>query len=856
MLFTPSQIIASTNVTKNITQNTIWNISGSPYNINSTIQVYENVTLTIQPGVEVEFGETARLEIGGQLIARGTESSVITFSSSSTVTKNTNRGIIFLETAPSSAYKSGPRPRFVYDYDNKLLRLEYDNSYGYESGSILEYCLLDNLDKAISTIDTLPCVINSTIKNSTHGIHLSHNPSIPEYKWFFFYNNTVENCEIAIYSEWYNDRVLGLISGNTFKNCTSQIGYPTVGFTGVRSCVFLIKNQIINNANIAFGNLVTYYEGWPYDPSDDRFEILMFIEHNSITHNYSGVAASGYVALLHNYIAENDLSTSKVLGAGAFLTGPVGMVFNNSIQLNGVSGVLGSHGDGIALPSLETNFFVINHNNLGNSVWDMQDIYIVPDTNNCSTSKLMNVDAKLNSWNTANPSDHIYDQKDNTCSGTVDYLPVRSSAMVPAPINAYPALRSPEDNAYFAGQTSFTFSWEPVAQATKYMIFVLGDDSEHKLNKIEMVNTTSVDIDFTTDLSFNYGIKEFHWFVVAGNDDGWSLPSEVRKVTFSPDTVLVTGKVLDEYENPVAGVYVGYPSYTLVYSLSDENGNYSLIPEDGYGGDIFTKSYLIKKRGYVTCYTYPRGQREFDVAGDLIIISIAKRDAIYNAVGITRDTKKGDIAGVVVNDKDQALVGAEVTINPSSGIVYYIDDNGNPDLSLTKTGSSGKFIILNVTPGNYELTATLEGYTFSPTISVYEGAITADALIAESSSSGGDGGSTGDDGGGGGCFIATAAYGSLMEPHVKILRDFRDRYLLGNTIGDNFVRLYYIYSPPIADFISKYDSLKAMVRISLLPVVGLSWVALKIAPLPTVALMLFFISFFVGLFWFRRIYRG
>jgi len=110
---------------------------------------------------------------------------------------------------------------------------------------------------------------------------------------------------------------------------------------------------------------------------------------------------------------------------------------------------------------------------------------------------------------------------------------------------------------------------------------------------------------------------------------------------------------------------------------------------------------------------------------------------------------------------------------------------------------------------------------------------------------------SGESGGGGGCFIATAAYGSVMEQHVKILRDFRDRFLIHNFVGKGFIRLYYTYSPPMADFISKHDSLRAMVRISLLPVVGVSWVALKIGPLSTVALLLLLISCFVGLVWYR-----
>jgi len=129
--------------------------------------------------------------------------------------------------------------------------------------------------------------------------------------------------------------------------------------------------------------------------------------------------------------------------------------------------------------------------------------------------------------------------------------------------------------------------------------------------------------------------------------------------------------------------------------------------------------------------------------------------------------------------------------------------------------------------------------------------------VAVTSSDGGGGGTTvaTGDGGGGGCFVATAAYGSLMEPQVLILREFRDRFMLSNVLGKGFVRLYYTYSPPIAKFIAKHDSLRAMVRISLLPVVGVSWIALKIGPLSTVTLMLTFISCFVGLVWFRRRYR-
>lgn len=69
------------------------------------------------------------------------------------------------------------------------------------------------------------------------------------------------------------------------------------------------------------------------------------------------------------------------------------------------------------------------------------------------------------------------------------------------------------------------------------------------------------------------------------------------------------------------------------------------------------------------------------------------------------------------------------------------------------------------------------------------------------------------------CFIATAAWGSWMDPHVATLREFRDRALLTNAPGRAFVAFYYRHSPPVAEFISRHESLRALTRAALTPVV-------------------------------------
>lgn len=83
-------------------------------------------------------------------------------------------------------------------------------------------------------------------------------------------------------------------------------------------------------------------------------------------------------------------------------------------------------------------------------------------------------------------------------------------------------------------------------------------------------------------------------------------------------------------------------------------------------------------------------------------------------------------------------------------------------------------------------------------------------------------------GDGGGCFIATAAYGSPMAKELEILRRFRDNILLINPISKKLVRIYYQISPPVADLIADHNGLRTLVRVALLPIVGISWAVLKL----------------------------
>lgn len=78
------------------------------------------------------------------------------------------------------------------------------------------------------------------------------------------------------------------------------------------------------------------------------------------------------------------------------------------------------------------------------------------------------------------------------------------------------------------------------------------------------------------------------------------------------------------------------------------------------------------------------------------------------------------------------------------------------------------------------------------------------------------------------CFIATAAFGSMLHPYVSVLRNFRDQYLESNFLGRKFVSFYYRHSPPVADFIASRSLVRHAVQVALLPLIAMSWLILQI----------------------------